>query len=33
MGWIALVVLTAAAVELYALAQLIKLVRWLCQHD
>jgi hypothetical protein len=31
--WIALVLLAAAAVELFALAQLIKLVRWLCQHD
>ena len=31
--WIALAVLAAAAVELFALAQLIKLVRWLCQHD
>jgi hypothetical protein len=31
--WIALVVLAAAAVELFALAQVIKLVRWLCQHD
>ena len=30
---IALVVLAAAAVDLFALAQLIKLVRWLCQHD
>ncbi len=30
--WIALVVLAAAAVELFALAQAIKLVRWLCQH-
>lgn len=31
--WIALVVLAAAAVDLFALAQVIKLVRWLCQHD
>jgi hypothetical protein len=31
--WIALVVLAAATVELFALAQLIKVVRWLCQHD
>lgn len=31
--WIALVLPAAATVELFALAQLIKLVRWLCQHD
>jgi hypothetical protein len=31
--WIVLVVLAGAAAELFALAQVIKLVRWLCQHD
>jgi hypothetical protein len=31
--WIGLLVLAAAAIELFALAQVIKLVRWLCQHD
>ncbi len=31
--WIVLVVVAAATIELFALAQLIKLVRWLCQHD
>jgi hypothetical protein len=31
--WIALVLLPAAALDLFALAQMIKLVRWLCQHD
>jgi hypothetical protein len=29
----ALVVLAAACLDLFALAQVIKLVRWLCQHD
>ncbi len=28
-----LVVLAAAGLDLFALAQVIKLVRWLCQHD
>ncbi len=33
-AWVGpLLVLAAAAVELFALAQVIKLVRWLCQHD
>jgi hypothetical protein len=31
--WAAPLVPAAVAVELFALAQAIKLVRWLCQHD
>jgi hypothetical protein len=31
--WAAPPVVAAAAVELFGLAQVIKLVRWLCQHD
>ena len=31
--WTALVVLAAAVTDLFAAAQIIKLVRWLCQHD
>ncbi|HTT52593.1 MAG TPA: hypothetical protein VMH35_14430 [Streptosporangiaceae bacterium] len=31
--WIALIVLVSATIDLFAAAQLIKLVRWLCQHD
>jgi hypothetical protein len=31
--WAAPIPLAAAAVELFGLAQVIKLVRWLCQHD
>jgi hypothetical protein len=31
--WAAPLVPAAVAVELFALAQVIKLVRWLCQHD
>jgi hypothetical protein len=31
--WAAPLVPAAAAIELFGLAQVIKLVRWLCQHD